>query len=129
MRQKGAEVRKALDMNDMNKNSTLKDLREAFPCKELNAYYWNNYYSDFFYEYNPKKVNEKGKQSLNFTAGKHKGGRSLARWDFNLNEDLLLPIENGNKMAMSVKMWRKGNFDRLKKSVEKKYPGIEIAEF
>ena len=25
----------------------------------------------------------------------------------------MLPIENGNKKAMCVKMWRKGDFDKL----------------
>ena len=34
-------------------------------------------------------------------------------WDFYIKDDLMLPIENGNKKAMCVKMWRKGDFDKL----------------
>lgn len=34
-------------------------------------------------------------------------------WDFLYEDKYLLPIENGMKKVMSVKMWRKGDFERL----------------
>ena len=45
---------------------------------------------------------------------------SLAKWDFYLNDAQLLPIKNGTEKAMCVKMWRKGDFDRLIDYVQKK---------
>ncbi len=37
-------------------------------------------------------------------------------------------IENGSKSAMCVKVWRKGDFDKLYDLVTKNYPFIEIEE-
>ena len=98
--------------------TTLEQLREAFPCKSINSYYWDNYYSDLFYLL-PDEVDENGEPCLKFTAGKHKGGDSLAVWDFNLSEERLLPLNNGTEKAICVKLWRKGDFDRLLEHVEK----------
>lgn len=93
--------------------TTLKQLQNAFPCKELNDYYYDRYYNDLFYEYPTGVFDEGGYESLPFTGGKDKGVLARAMWDFYIKDDLMLPIENGNKKAMCVKMWRKGDFDKL----------------
>ena len=93
--------------------TTLKQLQNAFPCKELNDYYYDRYYNDMFYEYPTGVFDDGGYESLHFTGGKDKGTLARAMWDFYIKDDLMLPIENGNKKAMCVKMWRKGDFDKL----------------
>ena len=108
--------------------TTLAELRKAFPCEKLNAYYYDRYYNDLFYESNPDNVDETGYEILTYTAGKHKGKEAKAKWDFYLNEEKLLPIENGQKNAMCVKMWRKGDFDKLVEFVEENYKFIGIEE-
>ena len=99
-----------------------------FPCEKLNAYYYDRYYNDMFYESNPDNVNETGYEILTYTAGKHKGKEALAMWDFYLDNEKLLPIENGQKNVMCVKMWRKGDFDKLVEFVEENYKFITIEE-
>jgi hypothetical protein len=106
--------------------TTLAELRKAFPCEKLNAYYYDRYYNDLFYESNPDNVDETGYEILTYTAGKHKGKEAKAKWDFYLDEEKLLPIENGQKNAMCVKMWRKGDFDKLVEFVEENYKFIVI---
>jgi hypothetical protein len=108
--------------------TTLAELRKAFPCEKLNAYYYDRYYNDLFYESNPDNVDETGYEILTYTAGKHKGKEAKAKWDFYLDEEKLLPIENGQKNAMCVKMWRKGDFDKLVEFVEENYKFIGIEE-
>lgn len=108
--------------------TTLAELRKAFPCEKLNAYYYDRYYNDLFYESNPDNVDETGYEILTYTAGKHKGKEAKAKWDFYLDEEKLLPIENGQKNAMCVKMWRKGDFDKLVEFVEENYKFIVIEE-
>lgn len=98
--------------------TTLKQLCEAFPCESINSYYWDNYYSDLFYLL-PDEYNEYGEPCLKFTAGKHKGEESLAEWDFILSDERLLLLKNGTEKAICVKLWRKGDFDRLLEHVEK----------
>ena len=93
--------------------TTLKQLQNAFPCKELNDYYYDRYYNDLFYEYPTEVFDEGGYELLPHTGGKDTGRLARAMWDFYIKGDLLLPIENGNKKAMCVKMWRKGDFDKL----------------
>ena len=93
--------------------TTLKQLQNAFPCKELNDYYYDRYYNDLFYEYPTEVFDEGGYELLPYTGGKDNGVLARAIWDFYIKDDLLLPIENGNKKAMCVKMWRKGDFDKL----------------
>lgn len=90
--------------------TTLVELQKAFPCKELNDYYYDRYYNDLFYEYQPQIVDEEG----------------YTEWDFYLKDELLLPIENGEKKAMCVKMWRKGDFDKLCEFVSKNYEFIKV---
>lgn len=108
--------------------TTFAELRKAFPCEKLNAYYYDRYYNDLFYESNPDNVDEVGYEILTYTAGKHKGKEAKAKWDFYLDEEKLLPIENGQKNAMCVKMWRKGDFDKLVEFVEENYKFIGIEE-
>ena len=47
---------------------------------------------------------------------------------FLFDEEKLLPIENGQKNAMCVRMWRKGDFDKLVEFVEENYKFIGIEE-
>ena len=49
--------------------TTLAELRNAFPCEKLNAYYYDRYYNDMFYESNLDNVNETGYEILTYTAG------------------------------------------------------------
>jgi hypothetical protein len=106
--------------------TTLSELQKAFPCKELNDYYYDRYYNDLFYEYKPDVIDEDGFEVLPRTGGKDLGYMARANWDFYLKDKLLLPIENGAKSAMCVKMWRKGDFDKLYDFVAKNYPFISI---
>ena len=108
--------------------TTLAELRNAFPCEKLNAYYFDRYYNDMFYESNPDNVNETGYEILTYTAGKHKGKEAMAKGSFYLDNEKLLPIENGHKNAMCVKMWRKGDFDKLVEFVEENYKFITIEQ-
>ena len=100
--------------------TTLEDLQNAFPCVDINEYYYDNYYKDLFYLYDDNCINENGEIALSFTADKRLNVSSLAKWDFYLNEAQLLPIKKGTEKAMCVKMWRKGDFDRLIDHVQKK---------
>lgn len=103
-----------------NPTTSLAELQNAFPCGEINSYYSENYYKDLFYMYDENNVDEHGEIALSFTAGKRCGTPSLAKGDFYLKDEFLLPIENGEKKAMCVKMWRKGDFDRLIKHIAEK---------
>ena len=98
--------------------TTIEELQAAFPGSKINSYYYENYYKDLFYPYDENCVDEHGDIALYFTSDKRKGVDSLAKWDFYLKEELLLPIENGKKTAMCVKWWRKDDFERLIKHVE-----------
>ena len=108
--------------------TTLEELRKAFPCEKLNDYYYDRYFNDLFYESHPENIDEDGFEILTRTGGKYKGQAVRANWDFYLKKDLLLPIENGQKKAMCVKMWRKGDFDKLIEFVEENYKFIGIEE-
>jgi hypothetical protein len=109
--------------------TTLAELRNAFPCEKLNGYYYDRFYNDLFYESNPDNVDETGYEILTYTAGKYIGEEAYAKWDFYLDDErLLLPIENSQKNAMCVKMWRKGDFDKLIEFVEENYKFIGIEE-
>ena len=107
--------------------TTLEELRKAFPCKDINTYYWGNYYDDLFYLV-PKEVDDNGEPCLQYTAPKRKGQESLAAWDFNLGDERILPLANGTEEAMCVKLWRKGDFDRLMAHVEKHFSDIIFVE-
>ena len=111
----------------LHPQTTLEELRKAFPCKDTNAYYWDNYYADLFYPYLPDQVDEHGEQCLEFTAEKRRGEPSLARWDFYLREEQLLILGDGS-MAMCVKMWRRGDFDRLMAHFQEKNEQITVEE-
>lgn len=93
--------------------TTLEDLQNAFPCKELNDYYYDRYYNDMFYDADHLEYDDAGFEVLLRTGGKDKGLPARAQWDFYLKKEQLLPIENGARKAMCVKMWRKGDFDKL----------------
>ena len=71
-------------------------------------------------ESNPNNIDCEGEQVIPRTGGKNIGFEAQAKWDFYLDDEQLLPIENGTKEAMCVKMWRKGDFDRLIKHVHDK---------
>lgn len=112
----------------LHPKTKLKELCEAFPCKDINAYYYDNYYADLFYPYLPDQVDDNGAQCLEFTAEKRKGVKSLACWDFYMNDNQLLPLANGTEKAMCVKMWRRNDFDRLIDHLEKMNEAITVEE-
>ena len=91
--------------------TTLEELQKAFPCKEINDYYYDRFYNDLFYDYTSGQLPR--------TGGKNNGDMAQAQWDFYLKDNQLLPIDSGNKKAMCVKWWRKGDFDRLIEFVHK----------
>ena len=98
---------------------TLKELRERFPCNEINKYYSGSFYKYMFYDVeeryslkfdvdHPKlRTNEEGKSG------------DVGVWDFFVDESDLLQLSNGCCEAMVVKMWRKNDFDRLVKYAER----------
>ena len=112
----------------LHPQTTLEELRKAFPCKDINAYYWDNYYADLFYPYLPDQVNGDGEQCLVFTAEKRKGAESLACWDFYMQDYQLLPLANATEKAMCVKMWRRGDFDRLIAHLQDMKEAITVEE-
>lgn len=112
----------------LHPQTTLEELRNAFPCKDINAYYWDNYYADLFYPFLPYQVNEYGEPCLEYTTEKRKGVESLACWDFFMNDNQLLPLANGTEMAMCVKIWRRNDFDRLIDHLEKMNEAITVEE-
>ena len=85
---------------------TVHDMNEAFPCGQLNDYYFKNYYSNLFYPY----AKELTFDSQNKT---HSGKTSQAVWDFYVKPEQLLLLGNGTMHVMCVKMWRKADFERL----------------
>jgi hypothetical protein len=99
----------------------LDELRKAFPG-ELNDYYYNHYFNELFHPL--------GEGAIKYTAGKLIGreiGISTT-WDFYEDEKYLLPLENGEKQAICLKMWRKNDFDKLLEWVNKKYKFIKIEQ-
>ena len=79
--------------------TTLENLQKAFPCIDINEYYYDNYYKELFYLYDDTCVDEHGEIALSFTADKRMNVPSLAKWDFYLNDAQLLPIKNGTEKA------------------------------
>ena len=105
----------------------MDELRNAFPCERLNQYYYGRYYNELFYPSQPDNIDEEGYEILSYTAGKHIDKEARAECDFYVDE-LLLPIEDESKMAMCVKMWKKRDFDSLKRWVNTKYKFIDVQE-
>lgn len=89
-----------------NDGVSVYDLNKVFPCKELNDYYFKNYYKDLFYLYT---------EHLHFDCDNksHHGKDSRAVWDFYVKPSLLMDINSGTQKVMTVKMWRKGDFEKL----------------
>lgn len=87
-----------------NQDISIGDLNKAFPCEKLNDYYYKSYYNSIFHEY---------AMELTFDGGTHKGNPSRAVWDFYVDESQLMVIASGTKKVMAVKMWRKGDFEKL----------------
>ena len=67
--------------------TTLEEMRQAFPCDKLNQYYSGRYYQDLFYPSRPDTVDEGGYEILQYTAGKHIGKEARAKWDFYLDTE------------------------------------------
>ena len=109
-----------------NPQTTLEEMRKAFPCDRLNQYYSGRYYQDLFYPSCPDTIDEGGYEILQFTAGKHIGKEARAKWDFYLDDDQLRPIDGGRKRAMCVKFWRKNDFESLAEWVSKNYKFIDV---
>lgn len=85
---------------------SVHELNKVFPCKELNDYYFKNYYKDLFYFYT---------EQLHFDSDNktHHGKDSRAVWDFYVKPSLLMDINSGTQKVMTVKMWRKIDFEKL----------------
>lgn len=107
-----------------NDDVSVYDLNKVFPCKELNDYYFKNYYKDLFYKYT---------EQLHFDSDNktHQGKDSRAVWDFYINPPLLMDINSGTQKVMAVKMWRKGDFEKLLnhlRSHPERFDGIVVEE-
>ena len=109
-----------------NPQTTLEEMRKAFPCDRLNQYYSGRYYQDLFYPSCPDTMDEGGYEILQYTAGKHIGKKARAKWDFYLDDDQLLHIDGGRKRAMCVKFWRKRDFESLAEWVSENYKFIDV---
>lgn len=109
---------------NQDKDLSIQDLNKAFPCKDLNEYYYKNYYKDIFYPY---------AEQLYFDCANktHNGKDSRAVWDFHVKPSQQLVISNGTQKVMAVKMWRKSDFERLLAHVmahQEWFDGITIEE-
>lgn len=94
----------------------LDNLREAFPCKEISTYYYDRYLQHLFYDFDTEVTAD---------SPAYKGYGDIIQegnWDFYSDDDHILPCESGR--VRNVKMWRKGDFDRLVEWA-KKY-GIKV---
>ena len=89
---------------DKNPHISLEELRQRFPGY-INCYYYNKAFQHLFYK--ADTVNPP------FDMGKAIGQIGDINWDFLYKDEFLLPIANGNQKVMSVKVWRKPDFDRL----------------
>lgn len=84
----------------------MHDLNKVFPYEELNDYYFKNYYKNLFYLYTKQPHFDSDNKT-------HQGKDSRAVWDFYVKPSLLIDINNGTQKVMTVKMWRKIDFEKL----------------
>lgn len=93
-------------------NVTIDQLRDAFPCQDINTYYYDRFLQHLFYDFNTEvKVDSpKSKWFENEIQEDN-------TWDFYGDEDHILPCISGR--IRNVKMWRKADFDRLAEYAEK----------
>jgi hypothetical protein len=91
---------------DCHPGLELEELKNVFPG-DLNLYYHDRFYQHLFYEASTIDPPFDAPKFI----GKHVVGD--INWDFLYEEKYLLPITNGSMKVMSVKMWRKDDFDRL----------------
>ena len=100
---------------------TLDALREAFPGK-INEYYYNRYLRHLFYDIDDTPC-------IDVETSKHYGNPLDVEnsWDFYNDDKHAFPNVQDSKIR-SVKMWRKGDFDRLIEYVKKHYKFIVIEE-
>lgn len=103
------------------KSLTLDDLRTAFPGK-INEYYHNRYLNHLFYVMDETLC-------VDVETSKHYGNTIYVEdgWDFYYDDNHELPNVQPNDIR-NVKMWRKGDFDRLIEFVKKNYKFITIKE-
>lgn len=109
---------------NQDKDLSVHDLNKAFPCKDLNEYYYKNYYKDIFYPYAEQLHFDSDNKTQN-------GKDSRAVWDFHVKPSQLLEVSNGTQKVMAVKMWRKSDFERLLAHVmahQEWFDGITIEE-
>ena len=84
----------------------MEELKNVFPG-DMNLYYHDRLYQHLFYEASPTDPPFDAPKFI----GKHVAGD--INWDFLYEGKYLLSIKNGSMKIMSVKMWRKDDFDRL----------------
>ena len=97
---------------DCHPDIELEELKKVFPG-DINLYYHDRFFQHLFYE--ASTIDPP------FDAPKFSGKCVVGdiNWDFLYEEKYLLPIKNGSMKIMSVKMWRKDDFDRLLERVRK----------
>lgn len=101
----------------MNGDITIDQLREAFPCKEINSYYYNRYLQHLFYDFETAVT-------FDLPTSKWYGNEVFEgnAWDFYGDDAHILPCVSGR--VRNVKMWRRADFDRLVEWAAKY--GIEV---
>ena len=111
-----------------NPDVGLEQLRTAFPCDKINYYYGaGNYYQHMFYIFDEDRIDENGLFITEYDNGCHKGEQTLVKYDFKTDDSLLLDTRDGK--VMCVKMWRKGDFDRLCQWIKtKKFDFIQVEQ-
>lgn len=94
-------------------NVTIDQLRDAFPCQNINTYYYDRYLQHLFYDFG-NEVKVDAPKSRWF------GNEILddQTWDFYNDGQHILPCVSGSRVR-NVKMWRKADFDRLVEWAEK----------
>lgn len=92
--------------NGKNGDITIDQLREAFPCKEINSYYYNRYLQHLFYDFETAVT-------FDLPTSKWYGNEVFEgnAWDFYGDDAHILPCVSGR--VRNVKMWRRADFDRL----------------
>lgn len=94
-----------------NETLDLQKLRDAFKG-ELNSYYHNRFLQHLFYDFEEEVA-------VDIKESKHFGNvicQESDAWDFYWDDAHVLPNVKGE--VRSVKMWRKGDFDKLVKKAQ-----------
>lgn len=90
---------------------SLEEINKEFPLRKINKYYGDGkFFKNLVYKY------EKG---YDYKYDGTENGEVVGNWDFYRDEEHKFEIEGGD--ATTLKMWRKGDFDRFRSYIEEKH--------